>query len=88
MPEYRVRFAPPADRQLRKLPRDMQKRVASVIDGLALDPRPPGVERLAGNRDLWRIRVGVYRVSYAIEDDRLVVLIVKVGPRRDVYRVL
>lgn len=86
MAEYRVRFAPAADRQLRKLPREMQKRVKSVIDDLAIDPRPPGALRLAGPSGAWRVRVGVYRIVYTIENDHLVVLVVRIGPRRDVYR--
>ncbi len=86
MPVYSVRLMPHAFRQLSKLPRDMQKRVAAVIGGLSADPRPPGVKLLAGGPERWRIRVGVYRVVYTIEDDRLVVLVIKLGHRRDVYR--
>ena len=66
----------------------MQKRVATVIAGLSSDPRPPAVKLLAGVPERWRIRVGVYRVVYTIEDDRLVVLVIKLGHRRDVYRSL
>ncbi|MDO8964147.1 MAG: type II toxin-antitoxin system RelE/ParE family toxin [Coriobacteriia bacterium] len=82
--EYRIEFAPSASKQFAKLPREMQRRLAPVIDALALDPRPEGCVRLAGTAELWRVRVGVYRVVYTIEDDRLVVLVVKVGHRRDV----
>jgi mRNA interferase RelE/StbE len=85
MADYEIEFSTRAAQQMRRLPGEMQKRVKSVIDGLTLDPRPPGVLRMAGRQDLWRIRVGVYRVVYTIEDDRLVVLVVRIGPRRDVY---
>lgn len=66
----------------------MQKRLAAAIDMLAADPRPPGAKRLAGAVDLWRIRVGNHRIVYTIEDDVLVVLVVELGHRRDVYRAM
>ncbi len=64
----------------------MQRRIAAAIDRLAVDPRPSGVRKLTGADNLWRIRVGDYRIVYEIEDDRLVVLIVRIGHRRDIYR--
>lgn len=86
MPAYRIELTRHAERQLRKLPREMQKRVAPAIAGLATDPRPPSVKFLAGGPERWRVRVGVYRIVYTIEDDRLIVLVIKIGHRRDVYR--
>ena len=83
---HSLEFAARAYRQFAKLDRQAQQRLAPAIDALADDPRPPGCVKLAGADDLYRIRVGAYRVVYAIEDDRLVVLVVKVGHRRDVYR--
>jgi mRNA interferase RelE/StbE len=83
---YRVLISPGAERRLGKLPREMQKRISTVISALSSDPRPDGVVRLSGPSGAWRIRVGVYRVVYTIEDDRLLILVVKIGPRRDVYR--
>jgi len=83
---YKVQFSPRAERQLRDLPREAQARLKTRIDALAEDPRPRGVERLSGAEEYYRIRVGVYRVIYAIEDRDLIVLVVKVGHRRDVYR--
>ena len=61
-------------------------RVMSAIGSLAEDPRPAGAEKLAGRDDRYRIRVGNYRVLYSIEDAALVVWVVKVGHRREVYR--
>jgi mRNA interferase RelE/StbE len=86
MPAYKTEFSSAAYRQFAKLPQELKQRVAPAIEALRTDPRPPGVLRMAGRQDLWRIRVGVYRVVYTIEDDRLVVLVVRIGPRRDVYR--
>jgi mRNA interferase RelE/StbE len=85
-PRYTVEFARPALREFQNLPRPAQERVAPRIDALAGDPRPRGAKMLKGQPDLYRIRVGDYRVVYAIRDDRLVVLVVRVAHRRDVYR--
>jgi mRNA interferase RelE/StbE len=62
--------------------------VDTAILGLAGDPHPPGSKELQGAGDLYRIRVGDYRVLYTVEHDRLVVLVVDVGNRRDIYRSL
>jgi mRNA interferase RelE/StbE len=63
-------------------------RVDAAILGLADDQHPPGSKKLKGTEDLYRIRVGDYRVIYTIESKRLVVLVVNVGNRRDIYRSL
>ena len=83
---YAVHIAPAAVRGLAKLSEQAKRRVASVIDSLAANPRPPGAKKLAGKENFWRVRVGDYRVIYTIEDRRLVVLVVKVGHRGEVYR--
>jgi mRNA interferase RelE/StbE len=81
----RIIFKPRARRDLGKLPHAIGERIAAAIDALALQPRPPGCVKLAGNDDLWRIRVGDYRVVYQIHDDLLIVLVVRIGHRREVY---
>jgi mRNA interferase RelE/StbE len=83
---YVVAFKPAAVRDLRKLPEDARRRVAARIDALAAEPRPAGVEALQGASDLYRIRVGDYRVLYQLRRTALVVLVVRIGHRRDVYR--
>lgn len=83
---YRIEFSPSAYRQFSKLPPEAKRRIAPHIDALADDPRPPGAASLTGPTELLRIRIGVYRVVYTIEDDKLLVLVVKIGHRRDVYR--
>ena len=82
---YRIEYAAAAARQIERLPRDVQSRVLGRIEALAHTPRPPGAIRLTGG-DAYRIRVGDYRIIYAVADELLVVLIVKVGHRREVYR--
>lgn len=82
---YEIRFKPSAAKELAKLPRAVQRRIAPAIEGLAANARPPGVEKLTGE-DAWRIRVGDYRIVYEIEDRVLVVLVLHIGNRREVYR--
>jgi mRNA interferase RelE/StbE len=83
---YRVSFAPAALRQFRKLPVAVQRRLSPHIDALADNPRPPGVVKLSGISDIYRVPVGDYRVVYEIQDVVLIVLILKIGNRREVYR--
>ena len=83
---YRVLFASRAERDFRKLGLDVQKRLDPAIQALAGDPRPPGCKKLSGERSLWRIRTGDYRIVYQVEDEQLLVLVVKVGHRREIYR--
>ncbi len=82
---FRVEIAPLARRQIRKLDRKAQQAVVDRIEQLAATPRPSGVRKLVGEDDLYRVRVGDYRVIYQIRDPDLLILIVKVGHRREVY---
>ena len=83
---YTVQLAPAAKRQLRKLDRSIQDRVVRRLEKLEKDPRPPGVEKMEGDESTYRIRMGEYRIVYEIRDKVLVVLVLKVGHRREVYR--
>ena len=85
-PEWSVVLAPAARRQLAALPADIQRRVGRVIDGLAAQPRPHAAKLLSGDGSIWRVRVGDYRVLYEIRGVALVVLVVRIGHRREVYR--
>ena len=83
---YHVDFLLSADRALRRLPVEVQRRIVRAVAALADEPRPRGSVKLSAQDDLWRIRVGQYRVVYAIDDDRLTVLVVRVAHRKDIYR--
>jgi mRNA interferase RelE/StbE len=85
---YEIRFTRAAERGLVSLRREDLSRVDAAILGLAENPHPPGSKQLKGTDDQYRIRVGDYRVVYTIEAKRLVVLIVNIGDRRDIYRSL
>lgn len=79
-----IEWDPRALKDLRKLERDIQRAVVEAVERLAMNPRPPGCKKLVG-RDGWRLRVRDYRVLYDVYDDRLVVYVVHVGHRRDIY---
>ncbi|MGH2358048.1 MAG: type II toxin-antitoxin system RelE family toxin [Candidatus Limnocylindria bacterium] len=83
---YAVELLPSAAKQLEVLDRSIQRRVARKIEQLAGEPRGPGSVKLRGAEDIWRLRVGDYRILYRIEDARLIVLVIRIGHRRDVYR--
>jgi mRNA interferase RelE/StbE len=74
-----------AQRTLSRISRQDRERIADAIRRLADAPRPPGVKKLSG-REAWRIRVGHYRILYEIHDERLVILVVDIGHRREIYR--
>jgi mRNA interferase RelE/StbE len=83
---YTIEIKPSAHRALRLLPAPVRVRLVAVIDALADHPRPSGCKKLAGGGDRYRIRVGQYRIVYEVHDDRLVVVVIRIGHRRDVYR--
>ena len=88
-PAYRLTYAPSALRELEKLDRGVSRRVLSDIEKLRDNPRPRGVAKMETNEELYRIHIGPgkkYRAIYAIQDDVLLVLIVRVGHRKEVYR--
>lgn len=83
---YRLEVAPAALRQLRKLDPPARRRVQAAMELLAEQPRPSGAKKLVGGEGEWRVRTGDYRVVYEIHDDVLLVLVLAVGHRRDIYR--
>jgi mRNA interferase RelE/StbE len=85
MASYELVFRKSVAKDLRAFPKKDVKRIMQRILTLVLDPRPPGCEKLSG-QERYRIRQGAYRIIYEIVDAKLLVLVVKVGHRRDVYR--
>lgn len=82
----RIEVAPAALRQIHKLDAQARRRVQAAIELLADQPCPPGATKLSGGDGEWRVRTGDYRIIYEIHDQALLVLVVAVGHRRDVYR--
>jgi mRNA interferase RelE/StbE len=81
---YRIEVTPAAAKQLRKLDSSVAPRIRGAIELLAVDPRPPASRALRG-RPGYRVRVGDYRIIYRIEDDVLLVVVLRLGHRRDIY---
>ena len=85
---FHVEVTPAARRDLAKLPRDILRRVDAHIVALADNPYPPGAKKLQGGEGVFRVRVGDYRMLYTVEHHRLVIVVVRVGHRREIYRIV
>lgn len=86
MDSFRIEFARSASKDLREIDRQMVPRIIAAIEELANDPTPNGCKKLAGSDYTYRIRVGDYGVIYDIRGDKLLVSVIRVRHRRDVYR--
>lgn len=85
MARFELRFKTSVAKDLRGLPKQDVRRILGRIEKLRDDPRPAGCEKLSG-QELYRVRQGVYRIIYSIDDTRVFVEVIKVGHRRAVYR--
>jgi mRNA interferase RelE/StbE len=83
---YRITLVPAAARQLRKFDPQVRRRIQAALELLATEPRPPAATALVGGSGEWRVRTGDYRIVYEIRDEELLVLVLRIGHRRDVYR--
>jgi mRNA interferase RelE/StbE len=83
---YQIEITPAAQRNIKKLPKNIQQQIIEKLEELVLEPRPMGVVKLAAKEDLYRLRMGNYRIIYRIQDPVLSILITKIGHRRDIYR--
>ncbi len=87
MGSYSLRIKDSAAKEIERIePKKVRRQLVRRIAGLATNPRPPGYEKLAGTGDRYRVRQGAYRIVYEVRDQELVVVLVKVGHRRDVYK--
>ena len=80
---HKVEFLPSAAREFRKLPEDVRRRVGRTIDALAIEPRPDGVKKLSDGT--YRVRVGDYRILYRVQDEILLIIVVRVRHRKEAY---
>lgn len=83
---WTITLSPAAARQLRKFDPQVRRRIQAALELLAVEPRPPAAVQLVGGAGEWRVRTGDCRIVYEIHDDRLVVLVLRVAHRREVYR--
>ena len=84
--KYTVVITRSPQKALDRLEGDIYARITRKLEELEDNPRPMGVEKLSGREDLYRVRVGDWRIVYAIQDQKLIILVVKVAHRREVYR--
>jgi len=82
---YKLLIKPSAAKELEALPKKDRQRIVTKIHGLSVEPRPPGCEKLSSH-DLYRVRQGNYRILYTVHDADLLVVIITIGHRREVYR--
>ena len=83
---YEVEITPAAKRQIKKLTKSIQQLIVKRLEELVENPRPPGVLKMEGEENLYRVRVGDYRIIYQVQDCMLLIVVVKVGHRGNVYR--
>jgi mRNA interferase RelE/StbE len=83
---YRIEFTPRAEREFKSLDGSARGRIKQRIDSLAEKPYAPGIKKIEGEHELYRLRVGDYRILYQVKERILLVLIVRIGHRREVYR--
>jgi mRNA interferase RelE/StbE len=86
MDTYKIEWKRAAIKELQKLPRPMISKIVSAVDNLSSNPYPHGVRKLVNTEDSYRIRVGDYRVLYNIVETKLIIEIIRVGHRKDIYR--
>lgn len=83
---WRVQLSADADKTFRKLPPDLRRRILTKLHDLENDPRPRGCRKLVGYEDLYRLRVGSWRIVYSVFDDEVLVVVIEITPRGDAYR--
>jgi len=82
---FKILFARSARKELESLPRTAVEKILSTIEKLSFDPFPSGCKKLKGEKDLWRIRVGDYRIIYSVYIDTLIIDVIRVRHRKEVY---
>ena len=83
---YAIKIKKSALKTIKRVEKSVKVKIWTAISELSDDPRPPGCVKMSGAEDLWRIRVGDWRIVYQIRDREMVILVVRVGHRREVYR--
>ena len=86
MASYSVELTRTAEKQLRRVAKRDRSRLLDAIEALGTKPRPQGARKFQGYEDIYRIRVGQYRVVHEVIDDRVLVIVLKLGHRKDIYR--
>lgn len=87
MARYKLKIKPSAVKELEKIPKKDLQKLTEKIQSLSINPRPHGCEKLSG-QEKYRLRKGIYRIVYSIEDGVLIVCVIKIGHRKDIYKKL
>ena len=85
MAEYKIYFKVSIEKDLRQIPQREIKKILQRVDSLTTNPRPPGSEKLTG-QERYRVRQGRYRILYSIQDNKLIIWVIKISHRKNVYR--
>ena len=85
MGKYKIEITASAEKSLKKIPKIDLIKVIKVIQKLSIDPKPPGSRKLAGEDDVFRVRQGNYRIIYEVEGKKLLILVLKIGHRKEIY---
>ena len=88
MAKYKIEIAKSAEKTLVKLPQSVLKKIISALESLTVNPYPLGARKLQGTENIYRIRINVYRIIYEIHKNILLIKILKIGHRKDIYRLL
>lgn len=86
MVKYKISLSLSAEKKLKKLPKKDVSKIVVAIQSLALDPYPEGCRKLSGEENTYRIRQGLYRIIYEVHKNKLVILVLKLGHRKDIYK--
>ena len=86
MANYKIEITATAEKSLKKIPKKDLEKVVEAIQVLAISPFPSGCRKLKGEEDVYRVRQGNYRIIYEIIDSKLIVLVLKIGHRKDIYK--
>ena len=86
MANYKIEISKSAEKSLQRIPKKDILKVVQSIQSLAISPFPEGCRKLQGEENTYRIRQGNYRVIYEVEDNRLLILVLKIGHRKDIYK--
>jgi mRNA interferase RelE/StbE len=83
---YKIEITASAERSLKKIPKRDISKIVDMIQVLAITPFPEGCRKLRGEEDVYRVRQGNYRIIYEVADKKLIILVLKIGHRKDIYR--
>ena len=86
MANYKIEITASAEKSLKKIPKKDLEKVVEAIEVLAISPFPSGCRKLKGEEDVYRVRQGNYRIIYEVIDSKLIVLVLKIGHRKDIYK--